>query len=138
MRGETQTPDAFATYYEVNLQPLPCWRHVPLQRVRELVSEMIAEIEREAAARHRSEGTRPLGVSGVLRQDPHDHPARTLRSPAILVHAATKRARRRLIAAYYEFVGAFREAAARLAAGCREVAFPDGCFPPALPFCGSG
>jgi len=137
-RGKAHAPDAFATRCELALAPLPCWRHLPGEQVRVLIVGMVAEIEREAAARHRAEGTRPLGVTGVLRQNPHHRPARISRSPAVLVHAASRAARLAIVAAYGEFVAAFRVAAARLAAGCREVAFPAGCFPPPLPFCGSG
>jgi hypothetical protein len=36
--------------------------------------------------------------------------------------------------AYSRFVAAFRDAAARLRAGDRLVSFPEGSFPPALPF----
>jgi hypothetical protein len=43
-----------------------------------------------------------------------------------------------LRAAYVSFVAAFRIAAEKLRAGCRDVAFPRGCFPPPLPFCRTG
>ena len=36
------------------------------------------------------------------------------------------------------FVAAFRAAAERLGRGCKDVVFPEGCFPPPLPFCRSG
>jgi hypothetical protein len=137
-RGEDPAPGDFAISCQLALEPLPCWRHLPEELVRQQVSEMIADIEKEAAERHRAEGTRPLGVAGVLGQDPHHHPSRLSRSPAILVHAASTKVRRALHAVYREFVAAFREAAERLAAGCRDVVFPDGCFPPPLPFRGSG
>jgi hypothetical protein len=39
---------------------------------------------------------------------------------------------------YYLFVAAFRAAAERLKLGCKDAVFPDGCFPPPLPFCRSG
>jgi hypothetical protein len=50
----------------------------------------------------------------------------------------TKRVRDDLRAAYYAFVGAFREAAAKLRAGEGEAItmFPVGSFPPAMPFQG--
>jgi hypothetical protein len=53
------------------------------------------------------------------------------------VHAASKRARCQLRDTYRGFVAAFRAAAERLKRGCNDVVFPDGCFPPALPFCRS-
>ena len=52
-------------------------------------------------------------------------------------HAASKRARREIRVVYYLFVAAFRAAAERLRRGCNDVVFPDGCFPPPLPFCRS-
>ena len=99
---------------------------------------MIAGIEAEAAARHCAEGGKPLGSAGILRQDPQDLPASCSRSPAPFVHAASKRARREIRIVYYLFVAAFRAAAERLKLGCKDAVFPDGCFPPPLPFCRSG
>jgi hypothetical protein len=52
------------------------------------------------------------------------------------VHAATKAVRRELRNAYFNFVAAYRDAAAKLRAGKRDTPFPMGCFPPALPFVG--
>jgi len=75
------------------LAPPPCWRHLPPPAIQHRVTETIADIEQEAAARHRAEGGKPLGVASILRQDPHHHPPKISRSPAVLVHAASKRAR---------------------------------------------
>jgi hypothetical protein len=44
--------------------------------------------------------------------------------------------RRELWNAYALFVAAYRDAAEKLRAGVRNVAFPIGSFPPALPFVG--
>src|SRR3954449_5278366 len=49
-------------------------------------------------------------------------PKETKKSPAPAFHA------------YALFVAAYCEAAEKLRAGVRNVVFPDGCFPPALPF----
>jgi hypothetical protein len=136
-RGEATSSDAFVTH-QLALAPLPCWRHLPPQEAQRRVADLIVDIEGEAAARHRAEGGKPLGVAGVLRQDPHDRPANSARSPAPLVHAASKRARREIRIVHHLFVAAFRKAAERLKAGCRDALFPDGCFPPPLPFCRSG
>ena len=138
LRGEDGPRDGFATFHQLVLTPLPCWRHLPAPEVQRRVAEMVAEIEGDCAARHLAEGGKPLGVAGVLRQNPHDHPAHVSRSPAPFAHAASKRARRELRVAYYLFVAAFRAAAERLKRGYRDVAFPDGCFPSPLPFCRSG
>jgi hypothetical protein len=52
------------------------------------------------------------------------------------VHAASRRIRREIYEMYYRFVAAFREAAEQLRAGDRSVTFPEGSFPPGLPFVG--
>jgi hypothetical protein len=137
-RGEDVTDTDFATTYRLELQPLPCWRHLRADEVCRRIGEMVAEIETEAATRHRRERTAPLGAKGVLRQAPHDGPSQSKRSPAPLVHAASKRVRLELREVYYAVVAAFREAAEKLRSGCRDVAFPEGSFPPSLPFCRSG
>jgi hypothetical protein len=46
---------------------------------------------------------------------------------------ATRAAWRRLRNAYELFLGAYRQAAARLGADDRQAQFPPRCFPPALP-----
>jgi REP element-mobilizing transposase RayT len=138
VRGEEKPPHGFCTNHQLALAPLPCWRHLPRLEVQRRIAMMVAEIESEAAARHRADGGKPLGRAGILRQDPQDRPASSSRSPAPLVHAASKCARREIRIVYYLFVAAFRAAAERLKLGCRDAVFPDGCFPPPLPFCRSG
>ena len=63
-------------------------------------------------------------IGGASR--PRQHPPR--------FHAATKAAREAFRKAYGLFLAAFREAAERLKAGDRRARFPNGCFPPGLPF----
>ncbi len=63
-------------------------------------------------------------------------PAKLKKSPAPLFHAASKASRQGPRAADGLFLVAFREAAERLKAGDRLARFPNGCFPPALPFVG--
>jgi hypothetical protein len=60
------------------------------------------------------------------------------KSPGPLFHAVTKRVRDDLRAAYYAFLGAFREASAKMRAGDPKAIamFPAGSFPPAMPFQG--
>jgi hypothetical protein len=137
-RGEDSPLGDFCTHHQLALAPLPCWRDLPPLEVRRRIALMVAEIESEAAARHRAEGGKPLGRAGILRQNPHAGPPSCSRSAAPLVHAASKRARREIRIVYCHFVAAFRTAAVRLKRGCKDVVFPDGCFPPPLPFCGSG
>jgi hypothetical protein len=95
---------------------------------------MIKEIEEQAAGRRSRTGSQPLGASAIRDQHPHDHPARSKRSPAPLVHAASARVRRELWEGYSWFVAAFRTAAEKFRAGDRAAPFPAGSFPPGLPF----
>jgi len=137
VRGEEKPPQGFCTHHQLALAPLPCWQHLAPVEVQRRIALLVSDIESEAAAQRRAEGGKPLGREGILRQNPHDHPASSSRSPAPLVHAASKRARREVRIVYYQFVAAFRAAAERLKRGCSDALFPDGCFPPPLPFCRS-
>ena len=57
-RGETFDRMRYATPEVLVLSPLPCWRHVSEEVQRQLVVEMIADIESEAALRRRRSGSR--------------------------------------------------------------------------------
>ena len=101
---------------------------------RDLIAGLIQEIDAEAAAERKRTGREPLGAATVLRQHPHTCPNKTKKSPAPRFHAASKTAREAFRTAYGFFLAAFREAAERLKAGDRLARFPNGCFPPGLPF----
>jgi hypothetical protein len=118
----------------VFLSPLPCWEHLPSEEYRERVRGLVKEVEEEAAADRERTRIPVLGPEVILTQDPHHHPKKIAKSPAPFVHAASKGARLTLYQSYSWFVGAFREAAEKLRRGDRDVSFPSGCFPPALPF----
>jgi REP element-mobilizing transposase RayT len=133
-RGEEFERLRYATEYTVTLSPLPCWEDLPAEIQRRRIAEIAEEITAEAEARQKEKGILPMGADAIRRQHPHSTPMKTKRSYAPLFHAATKRVRDGLVEAYRAFVGAFREAAARLKAGDRDAMFPLGSFPPALPF----
>ena len=133
-RGEEFDRMRFATLETLTLSPLPCWKHLPEEKRRKLVADLIAEIEAEAAVRRQSTGSQVLGGSAVRGQHPFDRPAKSKKSPAPLFHAASKVVRRELYEMYGWFVAAFREASEKLRGGSRTVRFPAGSFPPALPF----
>ena len=95
---------------------------------------MIDAIVAEAAADRHARGIEVLGARGVLEQDPFGRPEKSKKSPAPHFHAASKKAFMDLKAAYSEFYAEYREAAEKLKAGERLVEFPEGCFPPGLPF----
>jgi hypothetical protein len=124
----------FATLETLTLSPLPCWKHLPEEKWRRLVAELVAEIELEAATRRQRTGRQVLGASAVRGQHPFDRPRKPKKSPAPLFHAASQAARQELYTAYRWFVAAFREAAEKLRTGNRAIPFPIGSFPPGLPF----
>lgn len=116
------------------LSQLPCWRHLSPEVYRELIEGLVKEIDADAAAERKRTGREPLGVDAILRAHPHTQPAKTKKSAAPRFHAASKAAREAFRKAYGLFLAAFREAAERLKIGDRAAIFPNGCFPPSLPF----
>lgn len=107
-------------------------RHLTAEKRQRLASE----IEAEATDRRERTETSVLGVAAILAQSPRSQPARTKRSLAPAVHAASVAVRREMRNAYFWFVAAYLDAAEKLRAGKRDLRFPLGCFPPALPFVG--
>jgi hypothetical protein len=116
------------------LSPLPCWAHLSPEAYRQQVTDLVEAIESEAATGMAASGRVPLGVEGVLRQNPETRPVQSKRSPAPLYHAASRAVRKAFWEAYAIFVAAFWEASERLRAGDRMARFPIGSFPPGLPF----
>ncbi len=133
-RGEHHGRYEYATEETVFLAPLPCWRHLPIKERRRRVKELIREIEREAAAERRATGKPVRGAEAVMEIDPHYRPSRRDRSPAPDFHARRKDVRKAMRYVYTQVVVEHARAAERLRAGDRLVSFPDGTFPPGLPF----
>ncbi len=130
---------AFATEEILELDPLPCWQAEGLstEEVQERVSTMLEVISEDAATEHRVRGTEPSDPTVFLRVHPHQRPETTKRSPAPLIHAVGPEARAAFREAYRLFATAFREAAELLKHGGQhklDIAFPEGSFPPGLPF----
>jgi hypothetical protein len=135
-RGEDFGRFQYASRQTLELDPLPCLKHLTAEQRQKLVAAMATEIEEEAAAHRDRTGAKPLGRAAVLAQNPLSQPVRTKKSSAPAVHAATSTVRRELRDAYFWFVAAYRAAAEKLRAGQRDAPFPLGCFPPPLPFVG--
>jgi putative transposase len=133
-QGEELSREEHVFVESVVLSPIPCWAHLPADRYRERMKNLVEEVDAEAALARQQSGARVLGVEAILAQDPQARPTSIARSPAPLVHAATKAARKMFYEIYAEFVSAFRAAAEALRQGRRDVPFPPGSFPPALPF----
>jgi REP element-mobilizing transposase RayT len=137
-RGRPFDPRTCRTEESFTLTPLPCWRHLSPEAHRARIAELVASVEKETARRLETVGEVPLGRDRILRQNPHDAPSRRNRSPAPLVHAATRETRLAFRSAYREFIRAFRRASDRLRSksGAREsfALFPLDSFPPPGPF----
>ena len=123
----------FATPETVKLSPLPCWRHLEPEEIRQRVRQIIDQID-EAAHRHRvATGDGVAGVKAVRERHPHDRPKQTKRGPAPRFHTATKEAWHALREAVQLFAEDFRHAAELLKQGHPRPEFPPGAFPPNLP-----
>ena len=133
-RGENFSLRQYAKQEELELDPLPCWRHLSPEQYRAQIATLVETIAAEARARRQGNGIKPLGPAAILAQDPLARPRKSKRSSAPRVHAASKLVRKAMYEAYAWFVACFREAAAKLRAGDRLVRFPEGSFPPGLPF----
>ncbi len=134
--GESPSLDEFASEEVLVLDPLPCWAAEGLSEAegQHRVAELVELLTEEAATEHRARGTRPSEPEAFLRVHPHQRPARTKHSPAPLVHAVTREVRHLFAEAYAMFLEAYQDASALLRAGHRDVEFPEGSFPPRLPF----
>jgi len=131
-------PRRFATREVLELDPLPCWRHVPPDQYRQRIAALVEAIVAAAEIRRQESGREPVGAAAIHTQNPHGQPVKTKKSPAPLVHAASRRIRREIYEMYARFVATFREAAEHLRAGDRSAKFPEGSFPPGLPFVRAG
>ena len=127
-------PDDFAEEERLELVPLPCWAELSDNQIRARIAEMIHSIEADAKKRSKASGRPPAGRSFVERQDPRFEPNRIKKSPAPLVHAFSRYVRAEFREAYTLFLTAFRRASERLRNGESDPLFPEGSFPPALPF----
>ena len=133
-RGDKVTEADFTDAVEMRLDPLPCWRHLNEDIYRARILEVVEDIEGETRERHRREQTAPRGAAWVRRRHPHERPHPGPRSPRPRFHAYAREIRTRLVAAYREFLKAYRVAAECLHRGEINATFPENCYPPRLPF----
>lgn len=131
-RGQEAGDATFSSEEILTLDPMPCWAHLPQSEIGQRVQEILARIEQRTA--RELSGKEPLGADTVGRQNPHQQPVRMERSPAPLVHAASRTVRLAFRAAYRDFVRAFRNASEKLRRGDPSTTFPPGSFPPRLPY----
>jgi len=135
LRGEKDVDEAsFAEEERLVLSPLPCWAHVPEGTWRGWVRDLVVEIEEEGERERRRTRRESLGAKKIVRTRPHKRPAKVEKSPKPRFHAVKPEVFKRMWEAWREVTAAFRVAAAQLLAGELDVEFPEGTFPPALPF----
>ncbi len=135
LRGESDVSEEdFATEERLVLSPLPCWAHLPEAEYRRRVADLITVIEEEAALERQRTGKISLGAEKILKTDPHYRPENIEKSPKPRFHALTPEVFELMRQAWAEVIAAFREASAQLLSGERNIEFPEGMFPPHLPF----
>lgn len=136
-RGRSIAPEEFRQPVVVELTPLPCWRGLTREQVREQVERMAREIEIEARDLRLASGEgRPKGRRRLLEVHPHDRPRAWTPKPAPFCHAASRRTRLELREAFNLFTRAYRSASRAWRAGDRSALelFPEGCFLPSLSY----
>lgn len=133
-KGADASDRAHSERVELHLDPLPCWEHLAEHEWRARVAEIVADIESEARAHHMREKTQPLGPRQVRKMHPHHAPEKVAWSPQPHVFARDPKRRKELWFVFSSVVTAFRDAADRLSRGEYRACFPEGTFPPGLPY----
>jgi len=137
-KGVDFDPYDFATRYEIHFQQLPAYADDSPEAYRQMVADLIGEIEEEAADKRK--GRRVLGVERILAQDPCQPIGTPKKSPAPpLFKADTSDERRAMENKYKDFVDKYDVASGKMLEAAIEGyrldprrLFPDGSFPPAL------
>ncbi len=133
--GQPPVPENnFKTTEVLELSPLPCLADLSETDRRRYVESLIEKVVAEAASVRKVNGSMVLGARRLQKQHPHTQPNRMKQSPAPRFHTFTVAVQKALRDAYSAFAAAFRLASSRLRGGDHGVRFPEGCFPPALPF----
>ena len=133
-RLETVQENDYKSVEVLQLSPLPCLSNLTERQHRGLLESLIEKIVSAAVATRKAAGLMVVGAARLQRQHPHTQPDRINESPAPRFHAHAAAIRRMLRDAYSSFAAAFRVASEKLRGGDTGVRFPEGCFPPALPF----
>lgn len=126
--------DDFKTLETLQLSPLPCLANLSETERRLQVLSLIEKVAAAAASDRKAKGRMALGAARLQRQHPHTQPKQLKKSPAPRFHTFAVQAQKALRDAYSAFAAAFRSASERLRSGDLGALFPQGCFPPALPF----
>lgn len=133
-RGEEAEEQDFTEELELKLSPIRSLAHLSTGAYRREMRRLVREIEDETAARHRVDGTKPIGAQRVLQQDPHERPGSVEKSPRPWFHALDPEIRQAMRTALIYIHVQYRKAADELKAGRQGARFRAHTFPPGLPF----
>jgi hypothetical protein len=111
-RGNTMAEEKFTYPNAVTLTPLPAFRTLSPDALRNKHRELVQEVC--SVEKDNREGTPILGVAALLAQEPHQKANQLARSPVPRCHASTLDAYVRYRRAYRSFVDAYRSAVARI------------------------
>ena len=137
-RGRVYDPRSFVATERFDLAPLPCWRNASGENHSRWAAELVRTIALESERAFADGERRPLDANGLAHQNPHQASNWLKRTPAPLVHAASKSVRAEFRKRYRRFADSFRRASEELRSTLigleRFCLFPAGAFPPAGPF----
>jgi hypothetical protein len=134
-RGEKNPdPKKHASEQRVFFSPLPCWEHLSGEAWCRSVGELVADIDEEGARERLRAGRKSLGVKRILAAKPTHRPGTVKKSPRPRYHAVTALAFKRWREALGTVIKEFIAASTLLRGGNRDAEFPEGTFPPGLPF----
>ena len=137
-RGKNYGTYDFATRYSIRFAQLPSLRHLSPEEYQDRIAGLIREIEEKCERRR--DGDTVAGVERILSQNPLEPPTRvTKRSPKPLFHAGSREERVDFVDGFMAFMAQYRIASEAFLGGNLKAAnwFPEGCYPPALPFRGA-
>ena len=135
-KGQNLTESDFAVKETVVLSKLRGWGDLSDDQWCQWVRDMVGDIEERTRQRHNEEGTRPLGVSKILKASPTRMPKTVAWGPRPRIIARSSKAFEEIFAACKIVFDAYAEASAQFRAGRYDVEFPPGTFPPHGPYHG--
>ena len=133
-RGQDVSLRDYTEHLNVQLVSLPCWSHLSRVEYAAECLDLVETIEQDTKERQEQERSSILGVTVILNTHPHTRPEKMKTSPAPLVHAKDPEVRREMVDRHRQFSVLFWAASKAQREGETDVVFPEGSFPPPLPY----
>ena len=143
-KGREVKEEDFTSEETLVLTPLPCLAHLSRESYRRFVLGLVRQIEEETEAKHKVDGTCPLGPEAVLAMKPRWRPLQVKESPRPWFFAFSEDWHKAMSAAMTAILLAYETAAEKLkkidwkdpdrGSKLTEIRFPAGTFPSKLPF----